>query len=113
MLADMLKDEKIFFAVEQLPFRVIPCQLTSPNKGWRSQTLAQHVPTQWGGAACGSLQRMTGAVDLQNGATKRERECLEANSGKGSWRGFSESLTPFGKEFEVYYLGNKETIKDF
>lgn len=67
----------------------------------------------------GSMRKLTthdrssGPAEWCNQKRKCGRECLEANSGKGSWRGFSESLTPFGKEFEVYYLGNKETIKDF
>lgn len=41
------------------------------------------------------------------------RECLEANSEKGSWLGIFEGPTPSAKRFEVYYLGNKEVVKDF
>ena len=90
ILADTLKDEKIFFVGKNLSFGAVTCQLTSPNRVENLQEKASTYPCigegQHGKAISG--KRDSRLAEPRGYKGEGGREDLEAPSGKGSWRGF-------------------------
>lgn len=94
---------------------VIQCSPVPEQRMENSQEKASTYPCIGEGAECesykvGKEQWTCRTMWLKNGA-------WVGGLGSSFWKGelevIFEGLTPYAKEFEVYYLGNKDVIKDF
>lgn len=110
--ADTLKDEKIFFVGKNLSFGAVRCKLTSPNRVENLQGKASTYP------CIGEGQHGKAISGKRNGRLAEPRWLQ-----KGVWVGgfgspfwkeelerIFEGWTSCAKEFEIYYLRNKEVM---